>query len=80
MLLRLKQPSRKKKVFRVKVRKKSLPPLYVPNPDSLLPHARCCRADCRAIVPVGFGKCLICGCMILSSEPLVKYTIYLEEF
>lgn len=73
----LKQQTRK---VRIKKVRKDLPPLYTPHPDSLLPHPRCCRTSCRAIVPLGYGRCPVCGSMIYSTEPLVKFTIYIEEF
>jgi hypothetical protein len=78
MLLKLKQPQKKRK-FRVRVRKADLPPLYTPHPDSVLPHRRCFRADCRAIKPVGITRCLICGSYADSTEPLIRFTIYVEE-
>lgn len=75
MLLK-KQPRK----IRLKKIRKDVPPLYTPHPDSLLPHRRCCRVACRAIVPEGIKSCLVCGSLIHSTEPLVKFTIYIEEF
>jgi hypothetical protein len=46
----------------------------------VLPHPRCFRTSCRAIVPLGFRTCPVCGSRITSNDPLVNYTIYLEDF
>jgi len=82
-MLRLKQRTKKptRKVYRVRVKNSGTgkPPLYTPNPDSLLPYRRCFRASCRAIKPVGVDRCPVCGSLIDSTEPLVKYTVYVEE-
>lgn len=72
----LKQPRK----VRIKKIPQDTPPLYQPHPDSLLPHRRCCRTSCRAVIPEGVRSCLVCGCLINSNEPLVKYTTYIEEF
>lgn len=57
-----------------------VPPVFHPNPDSLLPYLRCCRETCRATIPVGCNKCAVCGFRITSTYPLNHNTIYIEEF
>lgn len=76
-MLRKQPPTGNKPLLR---RPRNVPPLYVPNPDSLLPHRRCFRVECRAVKPAGAERCPACGSLIDSTEPLVKYTVYVEEF
>lgn len=61
-------------------RPRRVPPLYIPNPSSLLPLPRCFRRDCGAVKPAAAGKCPVCGSLITNSEPLSKYSVYVEEF
>jgi hypothetical protein len=56
-----------------------VPPLYVPHPDSVLPHRRCARVGCREVIPLGSNQCFVCGCRMIDTEPLRKFTIYVEE-
>lgn len=61
-------------------RPKKVPPLYTPNPASLLPLPRCFRRECGAVKPAATAKCPVCGSLITNSEPLAQYTVYIEEF
>jgi hypothetical protein len=74
----MKQAKRTK--FVVTIPTEPIPPVYTPNPESTQVVLRCCRDSCRCIIPAGATKCISCGCMITSTEPLNRLTIYIEEF
>jgi hypothetical protein len=71
---------KKPKVVVKRSEQSQLPPLFVPNPESVQSVRRCTRYSCRCIVPDNRNNCIVCGCRIISSEPLVKSTIFVEDF
>lgn len=74
----MQQPTKKRIRYVVK-KSEPMPPLFVPNPESIQSVPRCVRDSCRCIVPTGREKCPSCGCRIISTEPLSKLTIFIEE-
>lgn len=81
----LKQPTKPKRK-RLRIPRSGFPslavtvPRYEPHPMSLVPLPRCFRSDCRAVKKDSKSPCALCGSLITTTDPLVSYTIYIEEF
>lgn len=76
----LMRESKKRVKLVVKKPTEELPPIFQPNPVSSQSVLRCTRVTCRSALPANSRQCNVCGCMILTTAPLDRYTMYVEDF